>query len=68
MIAVHTFGHNLGHIVNCNSHLKEVFGYEKKSVLDKKVTRLMPKVYADLHNTFILNYLKGFKEDDHDQN
>jgi PAS domain S-box-containing protein len=57
MIGVDTVGSRLGTIVNCSPHIKNQLGYEKTTLLGKNITRIMPKMYSDLHNNFILNYL-----------
>ena len=46
MITVNTVGNNLGLIKNCSTQIKELLGYEKKSIIGKQVTKLMPKIYA----------------------
>ena len=59
MIVVDSVGSRLGHIVNCNAQTQQLLGYEKESIVDKNITRIMPKIYAELHNNFILSYLQG---------
>ena len=58
MIAVDSVGKNLGSIVNCNSKTKDLLGYEKDSLINKNITRIMPRVYTELHNSFLLNFIK----------
>jgi len=59
MIVVDSVGSKLGHVVNCNKQTQMLLGYEKENIVNKNVTRIMPKFYSDLHNNFILNFLKG---------
>jgi len=59
MIAVDSVGGRLGHIVNCNGQTRTLLGYEKSSLLEKNITRIMPKIYGELHNNFILSFLQG---------
>jgi hypothetical protein len=59
MIAVDSVGSRLGNIVNCNSQTHALLGYQKESIVDKNITRIMPKIYGDLHNDFILSFLQG---------
>jgi len=59
MIAVDSVGKRLGKIVNCNNQTDRLLGFKKKSLLEKNITRIMPKIYSELHDHFILNYLKG---------
>jgi len=57
MITVDTVGNNLGLIKNCSTQIKELLGYDKKAILGKQITKIMPKIYAELHNNFILDYI-----------
>ena len=58
MIAVDSVGKKLGSIVNCNSKTKDLLGYYKDSLINKNITRIMPRVYTELHNSFLLNFIK----------
>ena len=58
MVALDSVGKKIGNIVNCNSKVKELLGFEKESILDKNITRIMPKVYTELHNSFITNFIR----------
>jgi len=62
MIAVDSVGASLGHVINCNKQTKSFLGYEKENIIGKNITRIMPKVYAELHNNFIINFIKGQSE------
>jgi signal transduction histidine kinase len=72
MIAVDTVGHRLGSVTNCNSHTKVMLGFEKDSIIGKNITKIMPKIYTDLHDDFLLNFLRNKSEkltiEDDDQN
>jgi hypothetical protein len=46
MITIDTVGNNLGLIKNCSTQLKDLLGYDKKTILGKQVTKIMPKIYA----------------------
>lgn len=59
MIALDSVGSTLGHIVNCNRNVKNMLGYEKNNLMSRNITRIMPKIYSELHNNFILDYIKG---------
>jgi len=59
MVALDSVGKKLGQVVNCNKHIHGLLGYDKESIINKSIVRIMPKAYAELHNDFILNYLKG---------
>lgn len=57
-IAVDTVGNKLGEIVSTNSQIKELLGFEKSTLIGKNVIKLMPKIYSELHNSFIINFIK----------
>ena len=59
MVVIDSVGINMGQIVNCNSQLKHLLGYDKASIITKNVTKLMPSFYAQLHNSFVLNFIEG---------
>ena len=47
----------IGIVTNCNSEVKSYLGYEKSELIHQKVTKIMPKMYADIHDQFIKDYL-----------
>jgi hypothetical protein len=55
MIAVDTVGCRLGSVTNCNSHTKVMLGFDKNAILGKNITKIMPKIYTDLHDDFLLS-------------
>jgi PAS domain S-box-containing protein len=57
MIGLDTVGNRLGHVICCNSQIKHTLGYERDSLIGKNITHIMPKIYSDLHNNLLLNYL-----------
>lgn len=60
-----TIGNNLGVVLNANSHVKDLLGFDKNLLIGKNVTKLMPKIYTELHNTFMLNFIRS--EDSHER-
>jgi hypothetical protein len=46
MITVDTVGNNLGIIKNCSTQIKELLGYDKKLIINKQITKIMPKIYT----------------------
>jgi hypothetical protein len=46
MITVDTVGSNLGTIVNCGSNIKKLLGYDKSSMVGKRLTKIMPAIYS----------------------
>lgn len=61
MVVVDTIGCNLGTILNCNLMVKNILGYSKQVIVGKNVNRLMPKAFTEIHNSFILKYLRQCK-------
>jgi hypothetical protein len=49
---------NIGIVLNCNSEAKKYLWCEKQELINQKVTKVMPKVFSDIHDTFIEEYLK----------
>ena len=35
-----------------------MLGFDKESIMDKNITRIMPKVYSELHNSFITSFIR----------
>ena len=46
-------------IININLVCASLFGYNKNELIGKKVTSLMPNIYAIFHDSFIENYLSS---------
>lgn len=65
IITLDTVGNNLGVVLNANSHVKDLLGFDKKTLLGKNITKLMPKIYTELHNSFMLNFIRS--EDSHER-
>lgn len=61
MLVVDTVGQALGNIVNSNAQVKSLLGFEKEDIMDKNITRLMPKMFAEIHNSFIVRFLQKTK-------
>lgn len=59
IITLDTIGNNLGVVLNCNSHVKELLGFEKSALLGKNITKIMPKIYTELHNSFMLGFIRS---------
>jgi PAS domain S-box-containing protein len=59
IITLDTIGNNLGVVLNSNSHVRELLGFEKTALLGKNITKLMPKIYTELHNAFMLNFIRS---------
>jgi len=45
-------------VLNSNKNVNSLLGYTQKEIVGKNVTKIMPKIYADMHGTFMLNFLK----------
>lgn len=48
---------NIGIIINSNSELLKILGYTKQEVMGQKITKIMPKHYYDIHDSFVTKYL-----------
>lgn len=59
IVTLDSIGSNLGIIMNCNSHLKKMLGFDRQGLIGKNVTKLMPKIYGELHNEFMLNFVRS---------
>lgn len=57
VLHVSTNTSTIGIITNCNSELKNYLGYERSELLNQKVTKIMPKIFTEIHDKFIRNYL-----------
>lgn len=57
IITIQTAVANMGTIVNCNSELEGILQFSKTEVVGQKITKLMPKLYYELHDGFICKYI-----------
>lgn len=48
---------SIGTIINSNSELERILQYTKSEVLGQKLTKIMPKLFYELHDGFILRYI-----------
>jgi hypothetical protein len=46
IITLDTIGNNLGVVLNSNSHVRELLGFEKAALVGKNITKIMPKIYT----------------------
>jgi acyl-CoA synthetase (AMP-forming)/AMP-acid ligase II len=46
IITLDTIGNNMGVVLNSNSHVTELLGFEKTALLGKNITKIMPKIYT----------------------
>lgn len=58
ILTVDAIGSSLGAVINSSRNIKNLLGHERKVLLGKNVTKLMPKVYNDMHSEFMLNFIK----------
>ena len=47
----------MGMVINANSEVQRMLGFTKSELTGQKVTKIMPKVYYDLHDGLVLKYL-----------
>ena len=36
-----------------------MFGFEQKELIGKNITKIMPKIFNELHNKLMLDFVKG---------
>lgn len=58
VLHVSTTNSTMGVVLNCNSEVKKYLGFEKSELINQKVTKIMPKIYSQIHDGFIDEYLK----------
>ena len=58
VLHVSTDSWTVGNILSCNTQVLKFLGYEKSELIGSNVHKIMPKVYHDIHNDFIKNYLE----------
>jgi two-component system sensor kinase FixL len=49
----------LGIVINSSNNIREILGYDKADIIGKNVTKLMPKIYSELHNIFMLKFIRS---------
>ena len=47
---------NIGIVTNSNNEITRILGYNKSDIIDNNVSRLMPKIIADMHEGFMVYY------------
>lgn len=47
----------VGTILSCNSQVKQLFGYDRMELTNQKISKLMPKVYHDIHDRMLTNFI-----------
>lgn len=57
IVTVQTVLGSLGTIASCNSELEHILQFGKSEVVGQKLSKLMPKLYYDLHDGFITRYI-----------
>jgi PAS domain S-box-containing protein len=48
----------MGHVNNVNNEITRILGYSKSDVLNQNINKIMPKVYADIHDSFMRRYFE----------
>ncbi len=49
---------NIGSIKNTNNEILRILEYSPSEIIGQNVSRLMPKVIADMHDIFLRNFLE----------
>jgi len=50
---------NIGTVNNITNEIISIVGYSKDDILKQNVSELMPKVFADIHNEYLVNNLNS---------
>lgn len=61
MISIDITENSFGIINICNNEIKNYLGYTKKELIGSKVTKIMPKIFNEVHDNFIRKFIE--KED-----
>jgi len=48
----------MGNVTNSNNEITRILNFSKNDIVDQNCNRIMPKVYADLHDGFMRHYLE----------
>lgn len=59
IITVDSIGNNLGVVLNCNNNVQSALGFDRYGLIGKNVTKIMPKIYSELHNNFMLRFIRS---------
>ena len=61
--AIHISGNpkNLAEIINCSRGIYNVFGFKKHEIINTNVEKLMPKIFAQKHKTYISDFIISAK-------
>jgi PAS domain S-box-containing protein len=59
IITVDSIGNNLGVVLNCNNNVQASLGFDRSGLIGKNVTKIMPKIYSELHNNFMLRFIRS---------
>lgn len=62
VICISTCNGTLGQVLSCNNLIKKFLGYDKKELIGNKINKIMPKVFHELHDDFVKNYLTHARE------
>lgn len=49
---------SMGLVLNINNELTRILGFSKNEVIGNNITRIQPKVYSEIHDTFMKKYFE----------
>jgi PAS domain S-box-containing protein len=49
---------NIGIINNTNNEILRMLGYSPSEIIDQNVSRIMPKIYGEMHDNFLRRFLE----------
>lgn len=47
----------VGSILSCNSEVKQLFGYDRWELTGQKITKVMPKIYHNIHDKMLKEFI-----------
>ena len=50
---------SIGTVTNSNNEMMRILGYSKTDIVGQNISRIMPKIYADLHDGFLKSYFES---------
>jgi len=49
---------NMGTVVNVNNEITRILNFSKSDLIGQNISKIMPKVYADIHDSLMRNYFE----------
>lgn len=49
---------SMGTVINANNEITRILGFTKSEIIGQNISKIQPKVYADIHDTLMRNYFE----------